>query len=472
MALNLKLQFLLPELYLLAIICILFVQSISNNLKDKTKWLPYAAFAGIFVTIFSFGQNGYMLYNTYKIDGLSQFFKFVIFLGFAICTANASQNKTIKQEHFADYFFFMALSTFGLVILSSTVELFSIYVALELASYSLYVLIPLRNKEARAAEAGIKYVIFGAVATALGLYGISYIIAGQHTTFIHALASMDWSWTRNPMPLIGFGLFSLAFLYKLALFPFHFWCPDVYQGTSNETAAFAATMPKLGAIVVLIRIMAMMPGDEVKTIIAIFAAFSMTIGNLAALNQKDIKRLLGYSSVSHAGYIMLGLVSGTAYGLSAAAFYGLVYMLMNLTIFWVITRLSSTGRNIYVDDLNGLYHSCPALAFVLAVAAFALVGLPPTAGFAGKLFLLGSAWGQNFNWLVIVGAVNTGIAIYYYLNLVRHAYTVKEVAAIKYALSPSSTALALLLSLGVLYLGIIPQDIFNWLMKTSQIILS
>ena len=134
--------------------------------------------------------------------------------------------------------------------------------------------------------------------------------------------------------------------------------------------------------------------------------------------------------------------------------------------------LFSSGRNIYVDDLNGLYHSCPALAFVLAVAAFALVGLPPTAGFAGKLFLLGSAWGQNFNWLVIVGAVNTGIAIYYYLNLVRHAYTVKEVAAIKYDLSPSSTALALLLSLGVLYLGIIPQDIFNWLMKTSQFILS
>ncbi|WP_035243930.1 NADH-quinone oxidoreductase subunit N [Desulfonatronovibrio hydrogenovorans] len=456
---------------MVGLLSILFVQSISQRLKDKTEWVPYAAFAGAFIALFSFGQSDFMFYHSYKIDGLSQFFKFMIFLGLAICSANAIKNQSMGKANRADYFFFMFMSSFGLLLLSSTVELFTIYISLELASFSLYILLPLRNSDPRAVEGTIKYALFGAVATAIGLYGISYIIAGQHTTYIHALATMSWSFSEQPMALIGLGMFLLAFVYKLALFPFHFWAADVYQGASNETAAFAATLPKLGAIIVLVRLMAFNPGMEVKTMLAIFAALSMTIGNLAALNQRDIKRLLGYSSVSHAGFVMMGLVAGGSYGLAAASYYALVYMIMNLTIFWVITRLSDNGRNVYVNDLRGLYKSSPVLAFVLAVAAFALVGLPPTAGFTGKLFLLNSAWGEGFYWLVIVAAINTALAIYYYLNLVRHAYTLDQVVPAKINISPAGTSIAMALALGVLYLGLLPQNIFNLLLRAGNFLL-
>ncbi|WP_045216100.1 NADH-quinone oxidoreductase subunit N [Desulfonatronovibrio magnus] len=455
---------------MVALLAVLFVQSISEKLKNITHWVPFGALLGAILAAFSPTAPELMFYESYQIDNLSQFFKALVFLGLAICSANAIRNQSLGKANRADYFFFMFMSSFGLLLLSSTIELFTIYISLELASYSLYILLPLRNNDPRAVEGTIKYALFGAVATAIGLFGISYIIAGQHTTYIHELATMSWSFADNPMALIGLGMFFMAFIYKLALFPFHFWAPDVYQGASNETAAFAATLPKIGAIVILVRLMALAPGVEVKTILAIFAALSMTIGNLFALVQRDVKRLLAYSSVAHAGFIVMGLVAGGSYGLAAASYYALVYVVMNLTIFWVITRLSDNGRNIYINDLRGLYSTAPVLAFVLAVAAFALVGLPPTAGFTGKLFLLNSAWGEGYHWLVIVAVINTALAIFYYLNLVRHAYTLDQVVPTKINVSLTGTSVAVVLAAGVIYLGVLPQSIFDMLMRASNVL--
>ncbi len=177
-------------------------------------------------------------------------------------------------------------------------------------------------------------------------------------------------------------------------------------------------------MVVLVRLAAVLhPGLEVTTAIAWLGVISMTFGNLCALAQKDVKRMLGFSSVAHAGYVTVGLVSGTAEGLAAAAFYALVYVVMNLLCFWVVARVAVDGRNLVLSDLNGLHRRSPVLAFALGVGAFALVGLPPTAGFMGKLFLITAAWNHGYNWLVIALALNSAIAIYYYLSLVRHAYT-------------------------------------------------
>ncbi len=468
--LNFNPLLIIPELYMVALLAVLFVQSISEKLKNITHWVPFGALLGAILAAFSPTAPELMFYESYQIDNLSQFFKALVFLGLAICSANAIRNQSLGKANRADYFFFMFMSSFGLLLLSSTIELFTIYISLELASYSLYILLPLRNNDPRAVEGTIKYALFGAVATAIGLFGISYIIAGQHTTYIHELATMSWSFADNPMALIGLGMFFMAFIYKLALFPFHFWAPDVYQGASNETAAFAATLPKIGAIVILVRLMALAPGVEVKTILAIFAALSMTIGNLFALVQRDVKRLLAYSSVAHAGFIVMGLVAGGSYGLAAASYYALVYVVMNLTIFWVITRLSDNGRNIYINDLRGLYSTAPVLAFVLAVAAFALVGLPPTAGFTGKLFLLNSAWGEGYHWLVIVAVINTALAIFYYLNLVRHAYTLDQVVPTKINVSLTGTSVAVVLAAGVIYLGVLPQSIFDMLMRASNVL--
>ena len=456
---------LLPELFQLVIVLALFLHSVTKSPgsgRNFSPLLPLAACAGLAAAAFSIGAQGLMFWGSYKIDGLSQFFKFAVALGFAIAVLNASSQPTLEPEKRADYFLLLALSALGLMCLASAVELITIYLALELSSYSLYALIPMRGREPRAAEAGIKYILFGAAATALALFGLAYILAGQHSSYLSALATRPWTWAEAPVGIVGLTLFMAGFFYKLALFPFHFWAPDVYDGASNETAAYAATLPKLGAVVVLIRLAALLqPGMQVTTVLAVLGAASMTFGNLAALTQQDIKRMLGYSSVAHAGYVMVGLVAASASGMAAAGFYSLIYVLMNLTCFWVVCRLSTDGRNLQLNDLNGLYRRAPFLAFVLAVAALALVGLPPTAGFMGKLFLLSAAWNRGYDWLVVVAALNTAVSIYYYLNLIRHAYTV-EADAEAVSPPPGGALWGGVLAGLLLVLGAVPAPVFRW----------
>ncbi|MGE4538843.1 MAG: NADH-quinone oxidoreductase subunit N [Desulfovibrio sp.] len=450
---------LLPELWLLGIVCALFVASVRGS-RRVMSWLPVAAGIGVLVAVAGLSSRGEMLYATYKLDALSQFFKLAIAFGFAV-VAGIAAGKKESRDLTPDYFMLLALSAWGLMLLASCVELVTLYLALELSSYSLYALIPLRGQDRRAAEAGIKYILFGAAVTAIALFGLSYIMAAKHTTYIAALAASSWSFADAPLAVVGLTLFLAGFFYKLALFPFHFWCPDVYQGTKNETAAYVATIPKLGAVVVLVRLAAILtPHMEVTTILAVLGAISMTGGNLAALVQRDVKRLLGYSSVAHAGYVMLGLAAGSAAGLAASAFYSLAYILMNLAAFYVVCTISKDGENPSLDDLDGLYHRAPALAMILAVAAFSLVGLPPTAGFTGKLFLLSAAWDQGFYWLVIVAVLNTAISIYYYLGLVRHAYT-GESDAPALVIPKGTLVFGGVLAALVLLAGIIPAPLYD-----------
>lgn len=461
----------LPELYQMALALVLFAVILANpNQRANLSWLPAAAAVNIVLAACALPLKGLLFYDAYQIDGLSQFFKLAIAAGFFITTLNAVRQPTLETDKRTDYFFLLTVSALGLMLLASTVELVSIYIALEASSYSLYAIIALRGKDRRAAEAGIKYIMFGAAATAISLYGFSYILATQHTSYISELAAKSWSFAEAPGAAIGLMLFLAGFFYKLALFPFHFWCPDVYQGSSNETAAYVATLPKLGAVVVLVRMAALLkPGLEITTLIAVFGALSMTYGNFAALAQKDLKRILGYSSVAHAGYVTLGLVSGTAQGLAASAFYIVVYLVMNLACFWVVCRLSGNGENLQLEDLGGLFKRQPFLAFVLAVSAFSLVGLPPTAGFMGKLFLITSAWNHGYNWLVIVAAVNTAISIYYYLNMVRHAYT-KESPEYPIAAKPGAASAVWggVLAAAVLFLGVLPSPVFQWALTAGK----
>jgi proton-translocating NADH-quinone oxidoreductase chain N len=421
-----KAELVIPELYQLLLIAALFIQSIAggSRIPRAVRWLPWLAGVGVVISLMSLHLSGVLFSGSYQVDRVSQFFKMTVSLGFAISVLNAVRQSTLDQDKETEYFLFMALSAWGLMLLSSAVELISIYLALEVASFSLFPLVPLRSEDKGAAEAGIKYIFFGAAATAIGLLGFSYILAGQHTSYLADLAQKPWAWSEAPMAVAGLTLFLCAILFKLALFPFHFWAPDVYQGAGNETAAYIATLPKVGAVVILIRFASLLkPGLEITTILAVLAALSITYGNLAALIQRDIKRLLGYSAIAHAGYVVIGLLPGTPEGTAAAAFYIFVYGLMNFACFWVVCRISGDGRNLMLEDLNGLHQRSPGLALVLAVGAVALVGLPPTAGFMGKLFLLTAAWDHGYNWLIVVAALNVAVSIYYYLNLVRHAYT-------------------------------------------------
>ncbi|MDR2302489.1 MAG: NADH-quinone oxidoreductase subunit N [Deltaproteobacteria bacterium] len=478
---NLNLGHLGPELVFLALVVILFGAALIKNPKIVAAILALCPLAAIVSALWAcastpnlVGNPSVQFFGAYQVDGLSQFFKILISLGYLVAWFNSLKLPTVKPDQKPDYYLFLTLSAFGLILLSSAAELVSVYLAMELSSYSLYVLIPKRSHSREAAEAGLKYILFGAAATALALYGLSLVIATQHVTFITALSGLDWTLATNPLAVVGLSLFLGGMFFKLALFPFHFWCPDVYQGAGNETAAFVATLPKLGAIVVLIRLAApLTPGLELTDILAFLAAASITYGNLCALAQKDLKRMLGFSSVAHAGYILVGLVSGTPEGLAASAFYAMAYVLMNLLCFWVICRLSADGRNLTYQDLNGLSDRSPLLALALLCAAFSLVGLPPTVGFIGKLWLITSAWGHGYDWLVIVVCVNTAIAIFYYLSLVRHAYTEEEIpahGAQTLALDRSlvSTLGALVLGLLVILMGVLPGPVWSLVLEASR----
>ncbi len=469
---NSDLLSLAPEFAQFALILLLFSQSACEHrcrLPKVESWLPAVALLPVLAAVAALSASGVLLAGSYTLDGLSQFFKLLVSLGFFVIVLNATPHMSLAEDKRSDYFLFLALSAWGLMLMASTTELVSLYLALELSSYSLYVLIPMRDRTRESAEAGAKYILFGAAATAVSLFGLSFIMSSQHSTYIAALAHGDWTWAGNPSAVMGLTLFLCGMFYKLALFPFHFWCPDVYQGAANETAAFVATLPKLGAVVVLLRLTAFLkPGMAVTDAVAWLGLISMTFGNLCALRQRDVKRLLGFSSVAHAGYIVLGFIVGSAQGMAAAAFYALAYLSMNLLCFWVVGRVAADGRNLQLEDLNGLYKRAPALAFSLAVGAFALVGLPPTIGFMGKLFLISAAWNNGYNWLVIALALNGAIAIYYYLSLVRHAYTEDGAPEQAPDTSRAGSLGALVLAAVVLLLGMIPTPIYDLALRAAQ----
>jgi NADH-quinone oxidoreductase subunit N len=416
----------LPELFLLLMALVFFWQTLKKSPGPGNRGLAlFLSAIGMLITLFSINLQGTLFYNAYRVDLFSQIFKFLISLGFFLVLYLGQPFRSIEERYHPEFFMFLSFSALGLMLMVSSVELISIFIAMELSSYSLYILIPIRKQvEGSQLEAAIKYIIFGAAATGVMLFGMSYVFGVAQSTYLPDILNKLPLLLSQPVSMIGLLLLLCGFFFKLAVVPFHFWTPDVYEGTANETTSFVATMPKLAAVALLLR-MTSLAGNgayDLTQALVLLAAISMTFGNLVALVQKDLKRLLAYSSIAHAGYVMLGVLTLDSAGYAAAIYHISAYLLMNLACFLVICNLSREGENVRISDLMGLYRRSPLLAFTLAVGAFALAGIPPTAGFTGKLFLFTAALNQGHLALVIIAAVNTAISIYYYLNLVRTAY--------------------------------------------------
>lgn len=456
----------LPELALMLMVLVLFFMTLGNFRTGVVQGVTLVLSALTLVAaIASYGANGMLFYDVYQVDVLSQMFKIIVLSGLFLVYALGRGMIGIESKLHAEYNMFVAVSALGLVFLSSSVELLTILLSLEISSYALYVIIPFRRGQGRLpAEACIKYIMFGAIATALTLYGMGYIFGLAHTTYLSEIAAaMPALVATQPLAVIAMVLVLVCFMYKLALFPMHFWAPDVYQGAANETTGFVATLPKVGAVALLIRLISMtgMELTHLTWILASFAILSMTLGNLSALVQNDLKRLLAYSTIAHAGYIMLGMLSGNELGMVSAIYYIAGYLLMNLTCFYVIYHLAPSGENIGFDDLKGLYRRSPFLAFTLAVGAFGLAGIPPTVGFTGKLIIFTAAIQEGFYGLVILAVINTGISAYFYLKMVRASYLGVEEAAGRLKIGFSNSLLGVLLVIGILFLGAWPQGILD-----------
>ncbi|OPY72438.1 MAG: NADH-quinone oxidoreductase subunit N [Syntrophorhabdus sp. PtaU1.Bin002] len=449
----------LPEFYLLFFSIVFLLFSIGKGRVNVFPWAKVLSVIGLVATLVSINARGSFFSGAYRIDLFSQVFKALVMYGLVFVIFMLDKRSEVEEKYHCEYFMFLGFSTLGLMMLVSSAELISIALSLEISSYSLYAIVPLRKGQARIQlEASMKYLFFGAISTGVMLYGMSYLYGMTHSTFLSNIMFVLPKFLDQPIGILAVVLTMTGFFFKLSLFPFHFWSPDIYEGASNATTTFIATVPKLAAVALLMRIATLAcPAEPVfVTILIVLSALSMTFGNLVGLVQKDVKRLLGYSGIAHAGYVMMGILAMTRDGNASAIYYMAVYLFMNLGCFYVVLLLSKSGENVSVNDLAGLAKRAPLLAFTLAVSAFSLAGIPPTGGFTGKLFLFTNAFREGHLAIVIIGAVNTVISIFYYLNLVRMSYSREPAEAERINLSFHEKALCYLLIFLVLYMGIMP----------------
>jgi NADH-quinone oxidoreductase subunit N len=456
------LQF-LPELVLLAGALGLFLVTLGEGQQKLARYVALlVAVATIGAAALALGQHADLFSGAYRVDQFSQLLKLVLAFGFACILLLSGELPDIRSEVKSEYYLFLTLSVTGLVMLVSCVEIISLVVALELSSFPLYLLVPMRRERAEQKsqmESAIKYIMFGVAANGIMFFGLSYLYGLTGTTHLSAMVASLQPVVQSPLAIAGLVMAFCGLYYKLAVFPFHFWTPDVYQGASNETAGLIASLPKVGAIAVLVRFVSLATPDNqtIALLLTILAVASMFYGNLIALVQKDLKRLLGFSSIAHAGYALIGFVALSSAGYTAALYYIGGYMLMILACFVVICKVSRDGTNVAIEELAGLHRRSPLLALTLLVGLFALAGIPPFVGFMAKLSLLTAAWDMGHYALVIIAVVNSAIAIYYYLQVIRQAVFGEATAEqTPIVLTWPTRVLCVVLIVGIVALGVAP----------------
>jgi NADH-quinone oxidoreductase subunit N len=467
----------LPELWILLGSLVLFVVSLFNGSGQTARFCALIISVGaIVLTSFTFFGEGELFYAAYKIDLFSQLFKLLVATGFAVVVLLGKDLRSISEEVKPEYYLFLLLSTLGLMMVVSSVELLSLFVALELSSFSLYLLVAMRDDTTGVRtqmESAAKYVLFGVMATGIMLFGMSYLFGLTGTTYFAELLPRLHAIGATPAAVVGITMVMAGFFFKLGLFPFHFWLPDVYQGASNETTAFIASVPKLAAVALIIRAAVLfLPDSQTVTgLISVLAVVSMFYGNLLALVQKDLKRMLGFSGIAHAGYVMLGILLFKESGYATSIFYIIGYVVMNLAAFLVICNVARDGENLLIDDLSGLHQRAPLMAVILAVAMLALAGIPPFVGFMGKFMLLAGALKADHLPLVIMAAINTAISIYYYLSVVRVAYCSTSESEGVIEISGPVKFVGVLLVVVIIAMGVAPTTLLEMATQAVRAIL-
>jgi NADH-quinone oxidoreductase subunit N len=464
----------LPELTLLGSGLVLFFFSLGKPSCGKIKNVAISLSAlTLLASLLCLRSEGNLFYGAYQVDLFSQVFKVLIALATLIVLIFSDKLAGIKEDVQSEYYLFLFMSVLGLMMLVSSVELLAIFVSLELSSFAVYIMVPMRNGSTASGyqvEAGIKYLLFGVMATGLMLFGMSYIYGLTGSTQLTVIADNLNQLYTQPAGVIAIALVLAGFFYKLALFPLHFWVPDVYEGAANETTAFIAAVPKLAAVALLIRLISLISGEGevLVNVLVVCALLSMFYGNLSALVQKDVKRLLGFSGISHAGFVLVGLLTLQGPGFATAMYYITGYVFMNLACFLVICSIADKGGNVRVEDFTGLHKRAPLLALTLTIGLFALAGIPPFVGFTGKFLLLLGALRQGHLILVILAALNTAIAIYYYLSIVRVTFCTDSEDRGTIRASGLNNTLALLLIVIIIVMGVAPSPFIDFASSAVQ----
>lgn len=481
-----SLAHLLPEYLIAGAILLLLILDIWAG-----KWKDHGMFAlsllsllaAIYFSDFSFPTD--LFEKNLRIDSLSTFGKY-LFAGIAIVCLSfqkfSHQEEKSLSEDTPNYSIWMGL-ILGLYFLSMSLNFLYIYLSLEIISICSYLLTAWNKQERISAEAGLKYLIFGATASAIMLYGISLIygfggsLQPTDPAFLTALESIPLE-----AQLLAFSLFLAGFLFKIAAFPFHFWAPDVYEAIPFPLAAFFSVAPKAGGFIVLVRLLDCLANssiyDPLLILLGLLAVLSMTVGNLLALRQKDIKRLLAYSGIAHTGFLLMAIICLKGLGLASLLFYLTIYSLLNLSAFMLGAYFTQSSQSVSFLEWQGLGKHMTFAAILLSISFAGLIGLPPTAGFIAKWYVFVSLFEQsqgglsNF-WviLIIAGIVNSLISIYYYLLPLIQLFFKKSTAPIAAQKARFELAISSLLLFPVMVLGVYGFDglfkLFQSFMESS-----
>ncbi|MGD2187239.1 MAG: NADH-quinone oxidoreductase subunit N [Desulfobacterales bacterium] len=457
-----------PEIYYLIVSLWFLVLSMMPRTKSRRNYFSalLMAAAGVALCLITVKSEGLLFFNTYQINLFSQIFKVLLSLGLFLVVCLCPNLTAIKDKHHPDFYLLLFICTLAMMMLVSSVHLLAIYVSLELSSYSLYILVTLRKGKNMGLEAGIKYFLIGIAASAVMLFGLALLYGTTQATYVNDMMKVLPGVIDKPAVVIGLLLTLSGFFFKLAVFPFHLWAPDVYQGAANQVTAYIATASKVAAIALLIRMIALTgtaaASNYLVHVLVMLSIVSMTVGNLAAIVQKDMKRLLAYSTIAHAGYVLIGILSMSQAGYSGVIFYALALLVMKFTAFLVLVRVADDDRNLQLDQLAGLHQRSPLLAMALMVSIFSLAGIPPTIGFTAKLFVFLAAMKQGYFTLVLIAMINVVISLYYYLLIIKAAYLLKpEKALPKLRLSLPVKVLAALLMIAMVVIGIFPTYILE-----------
>ena len=411
-------------------------------------------------------EPGTAYFGTVQTDAFSVFFH-VLIAGIVLASLLIAMDATSDSTPFmGEYFALISFGAVGMMLMSSAVELLLVFVGLEISSIATYILAGFRRKSAKAPESSIKYFLLGSFATAFFLYGIALIFGATGTTAIAAI-SANLSASQTPMlALIGVAMILIGLGFKVSAAPFQVWTPDVYEGAASPVVAMMSTGPKAAAFAVLLRVLfGAFPSLHIHWIplVWLLAALSMTVGNLGALRQKNVKRLLAYSSIAHAGYLFVAFTSLSADGIAAASFYAVSYAAMNVGIFAIVSHAGGyDDRLTLIEDYRGLAYRSPLLGNAMGFFLISLIGIPFTGGFFGKFYVFSAAIHSGFVWLAVIGLVNSGIAAYYYLRVLGALYTrPNESSPVMSVSAPTfPLLLALLLTIATtLILGITPGGI-------------
>jgi len=424
--------------------------------------------------------------GTLVVNELAYFYKLIILM-FTALTALISMGARFT-EHVGEYYCLLVFGAVGMMFLITSEELITIFASLELLSLCLYILTAFHKTERRSTEAGLKYYVFGALSSAFLLFGLSYLYGMTGETSLSAigakLAAGDWSGPGKTILMLGLVFTVVGFGFKVAVVPFHLWAPDAYQGAPTPVAAFIATGSKVASFIVLMKVMVIaLPGQALQgalffwplkgevqvsagwvSLLAFVAALSMIIGNVAAIVQSNVKRLLAYSSIAHGGYVLLGVLAVNEYGPKSVLFYVIVYGLANIGAFGVVQALADRAGGDDFVHFRGMARRAPFLSLLMLIFMLSLAGIPPLGGFFGKFYLFLAATEVNnmgLLWLVILGIAMSAVSLYYYLVLLKQMYVMEPADPSPIRVSPRFHWAIGAAALLVVLLGIFPSRIVS-----------